>query len=340
MNVLVNGIGNIGTTLVNILNDFRNILKITEVYALKNTKIQIWNSEELEILKQKGIKICTRNKRNGFLMLDHILDSIDYIFDCNANTIGLKNRKWYESLPNLKGCSAQGSEKGFGTPYMSGMNDEIIQKEKFVQVVSCNTHSLASIITTLVPDINSLEKADFVIVRRSEDLGSHSRLVSASVVSRHLSDTCGTHHAIDVKELFATINKPLNIQSSDVTTPSQLMHSVRFSLKLKTAMQSTDIQTLIQNNPFVSYSTKFDSNVIFESGRRYGYHGRLYSHSIIIGNNLLFEENNTLVKGWAFIPQEGNTILSTLNAYVLQLKIENHHQIMQELRDVLVRKFW
>ena len=148
MNVLINGIGNIGTTLLNILFDYRSLLSINEVYALKNSKINSWNSEDIEILKQKGIKICTHENISGLLNIIDIIGSVDYIFDCNANTFGLKNKNWYNTLTDLKGCSAQGSEKGFGIPYMSGINDNIIKNKKFVQIVSCNTHSLASLLTT------------------------------------------------------------------------------------------------------------------------------------------------------------------------------------------------
>lgn len=35
MRVLVNGVGNIGTTLLNILNDYRELLGIKEIYAKK-----------------------------------------------------------------------------------------------------------------------------------------------------------------------------------------------------------------------------------------------------------------------------------------------------------------
>ena len=40
MNILINGVGNIGTTLLNILNEYRELLGIKEIYAKKKqTKI-------------------------------------------------------------------------------------------------------------------------------------------------------------------------------------------------------------------------------------------------------------------------------------------------------------
>ncbi len=226
---------------------------------------------------EKGIIICADNNPD-FLEINTIIDKIDYIFDCKANSFGLKNKDLYKSMKNLKGCSAQGSEKGFGIPFMSGINNEIIQNKKFVQIVSCNTHALSSIITTMTNNnLSSLIETDFVIVRRSEDLGNNQRLVGANVLSRHLDKEIGTHHAIDVKDLFQTKNIQLNIQSSDITTPSQLMHCVRFNLKMDKNIDISQLKNNIKNNNAISITSKFDSNIIFELGRRYSPYGRSFS---------------------------------------------------------------
>ena len=233
MKVLVNGIGNIGKTILGVLCDYKSKLDIDEIYALKNTEIRNWNREELNILKNKGVIVCTRGHQD-YIHIEDIIEDIDYIFDCNANKFGLKNKQWYNDLINLKGCSAQGSEKGFGIPFMSGINNQEVPNHKFVQIVSCNTHALSSLLTTMVgDDLTNFVEGDFVIVRRSEDIGNHERLVTSNVLSRHLNEKNGTHHAIDVKDLFETKNQNLNIQSSDITTPSQLMHSVRFNICMK-----------------------------------------------------------------------------------------------------------
>ncbi|MBN2893470.1 MAG: hypothetical protein JXL97_16470 [Bacteroidales bacterium] len=336
MNILVNGIGNIGTTLLNILHLYKNELSIDNIFALKNNPTN-WNKADLEILSEKEIIICSSTENHTDF--EEIKNKIDYIFDCTTNKYGNKNKLLYSELTNLKACSAQGSEKGFGIPFMSGINDKQIENQKFAHIVSCNTHSLASILTTFCgQNLDNLEKADFVIVRRSEDLGNHSRLVSANVVSRHLSSEVGTHHSIDVIDLFKTINKTVDISSSDITTPSQLMHSVRFNITLKNKLSQSDITEKINNSEFVSESAKFDSNVIFELGRRYSQFGRLYSHAIFVSNNILI--NNNEIKGWAFIPQEGNTILSTINAFLLQTANKSTEEIMKMLKVDLIRKKW
>lgn len=337
MNVLVNGVGNIGSTVLNILMSKKDALGINDVYALKNTP-QTWNKEELEILQEKGVKVCSNNS-SEFTSLDAIKNEIDYIFDCTNNGGGMKNKSWYQNLPNLKGACAQGSEKEFGKSHMIGINDDSIWGEKLVHIVSCNTHAIASIVSTLTDgNYDEIDFVDFVIVRRSEDIGNHQRLVSANVVARHLDPSLGTHHSIDVLDLYKTIDVDFNVTSSDITTPSQLMHGVRFSIRMKNEGHLDLLSERIANNDMVASTVKFDSNVIFELGRRYGFNGRIFSHAVIIDNNMLLTP--TEVKGWAFIPQEGNTILSTINAFLQQTKHPNTKEVMLQLKHDFLRNSW
>lgn len=90
---------------------------------------------------------------------------------------------------------------------------------------------------------------------------------------------------------------------------------VRFNIQFNKKINEEEIRARLEAEPFVSTTVKFDSNVIFELGRRYGVQGRIFSHAIVVSNNILFEEHG--LKGWAFIPQEGNTLLSTMNAFLL-----------------------
>lgn len=236
---------------------------------------------------------------------------------------------------------AQGSEKGFGIPFMSGVNPEKIKGEKYVHVVSCNTHGSASVLQTFSNScLNDLERADFVIIRRSDDLVNSKKLVTANVVARHLDPTLGTHHAIDVKDLFKTIDVDVDLTASDITTPSQLMHAARFNLSFKGPLSKKDIVKKINDNPFMGMTTKFDSAKVFELGRRYGFQGRMFFHSILVQNNLLIEEKS--IKGWIFVPQEGNTLLSTIEAFLLQTakddKNLNQQAVFSKIRDALLLK--
>ena len=344
MKVLVNGVGNIGTTLLNILNDYRELLGIKEIYAKKNI-LKSWDISDLRILENKGIKICLESQEDSDIygkelntvLFDSIKDDVNYIFETTANKIGMKNLPKYKEMSNLIGVSAQGSEKGFGIPYALGVNDDKIKREKFVNIVSCNTHATLAVLKTFTGKmLDNLEEADFVVVRRSEDIGNHERLVTANVIARHLDNNIGTHHAIDAIDLLKTLNLYPKLTSSDVTTPSQLMHTFRFNIKLKESINKEELTNMINRNKNISITNKFDTNKVFELGRRYGKYGRLYSHIIIIENNILLIDRN--IMGWAMIPQEGNTILSTISAFLLQTTddSERYENLMEIIRENLI----
>ena len=337
MNILVNGMGNIGTTLVHLLSDYAGVFGIQKIYLYKRST-QPWNKAERSYLESLGIILCSSESSDSIVCLDDIIGEIDYIFEAAANGVGLANIEKYKKLPLLKGSCAQGSEKGYGIPFMSGVNDDQIRGKKFVNVVSCNTHGTAALLSTFTgKSLENLESADVVVVRRSEDLGNHTRLVSGNVLARHLDPVIGTHHAIDVVDMYETVGIECRLTSSDITTPSQLTHSVRFNIDLKERLKCS-VDELISSNPYVSTTRKFDSNVLFEQGRRYGYQGRLYSHAVIVIDNLLLTEKS--IKGWAFVPQEGNSILSTLHAFMLQMKIENAENLIETLQNDLLRGEW
>ncbi len=336
MRVLVNGTGNIGTTLINLLVRYQSNLDIDQIYACKHS-IHPWNKIERDILEAMNVKLCTTSSNSKYLPLNTIINKIDYIFEATANGIGLQNLNNYKSIQTIK-ASAQGSEKGFGTLFMTGINDNIIFGKRFVNVVSCNTHAIASLLSTITgKKLDNLSHADMVIVRRSDDLANHERLVSAHVVSRHQDLKIGTHHAIDVVDMFKTINVPCNLYSSDITTPSQLMHTARFNITLKKPL-SLDISDLIKSNSFLASTRKFDSNIVFDLGRRYGFQGRLFSHAIVLSENLITSSTN--IKGWAFIPQEGNSILSTLHAFLLQMKFKKGNSILERIKQDLLKDEW
>ena len=78
------------------------------------------------------------------------LERATVIVDCTP--AGNENKeKFYENLSGPKGFLAQGSEFGFGKPYARGINDEALVpgEDRFIQIVSCNTHNITTLIKTL-----------------------------------------------------------------------------------------------------------------------------------------------------------------------------------------------
>ncbi len=338
MNILIVGTGNIGTTLANVLLAHRELFSIENLWVLKN-EFRPWQSPDLDFLRDRGAVICTRTSYPGAVLLDEIESSVDYAFDCAKEGTARDMKSYYDGLPRLLGVCAQGSEKGFGLPFMSGVNPQAIRGKRFVNIVSCNTHGTASILQAVAGErLENLLEGDVVVVRRCEDVGSHQRLVSASVVARHLDPLIGTHHAIDVSDLFRTVGVTMKLSSSDVTTPSQLMHAARFNILLDRGLSQDEVKQRIAANPLIASTLKYDSNSIFELGRRYGFQGRIYEHAVMVESNLLVQGNR--IRGWVFVAQEGNTVLSTLDAFLLQCQFSDRERILGILKARLIVGRW
>src|SRR5690606_6206585 len=143
----------------------------------------------------------------------------------------------YAGLSGPRGFLAQGSEFGFGKPYARGVNDEalVAGEDRFLQIVSCNTHNITTLLKTLCADADGgfhLERASFVCMRRANDITQTSSFVPAPYVGKHDDPEFGTHHARDAHHLFETLNLDLDLFSSAAKLNTQYMHSIWFSIVL------------------------------------------------------------------------------------------------------------
>jgi glyceraldehyde-3-phosphate dehydrogenase (NAD(P)) len=333
MKVLVVGAGNIGTTLANLLLAHQRVLEIDEVLVQKVRDPAPFDSPELAALEQRGARIVRATTEAAA----DLFATVEYIFDCRKDGAAMRDRARYLALPNLRAASAQGSETGFGVPFVGGVNPAAAIGARLIQIASCNTHATATLLAAFAgPDLGRLDEADLVCVRRCEDLGGRERLVGASVVSRHRDPAHGTHHAADAARVFASLGLAPTITSSDVTTPSQLMHAVRFNIRLRQARPAAAVAADLAAHPRLATTEKFDSNRVFEFGRRYGFQGRLFAHAVVVANDLMISGRS--IKGWAFVPQEGNTLLSTLEAFLLQTRPAEADAIAVRLRGDLMER--
>ena len=118
-------------------------------------------------------------------------------------------------LHNTKGFVAQGSEFGFGKMYPRGINDSsLIQDEdRFIQVASCNTHNLSTIVNNLalIDGDDNLIEGRFNLIRRSNDVSQSNNFLPSPQVGRHQNNEFGTHHARDAALLFKTMELNLNL---------------------------------------------------------------------------------------------------------------------------------
>ena len=160
------------------------------------------------------------------------LERATVVIDCTP--AGNHNKEAiYSKLDGPKGFLAQGSEFGFGKPYARGINDEVLipGEDRFIQIVSCNTHNITTLVKTICADSGGnyeLDGAKFVCIRRANDITQVDKFIPSPSVGRHDDSVFGTHHARDAHSVFETLGKDLELFSSALKVNTQYMHSIWF----------------------------------------------------------------------------------------------------------------
>ena len=331
-NILVIGTGTIGSPLIGFLADFRDQLDI-DVYFHKHTPLR-HEVARVNNFTKRGAKLVTDTTTiNAFEALGHkvydnkvnAISQSDVVIDCTP--IGNKNKELYVKNSKATTFIAQGSEKGFGVAYAHGINDSVLkQNHKFIQVVSCNTHNIACILKTIPLSLSKIIDSDFVCIRRANDISQESGFVSSPVISVHNDELYGTHHARDVHDLFKTVNKHISVYSSALKQNTQYMHTIRFKLVLdEKDLSVAHIINRIRENKFAALTQKHDSARVFSFGRDHGYYGRILNQAVFIEDSISVLNINdcTIVNGFCFTPQDGNSIISSLAATIHTLSENN-----------------
>lgn len=324
--VHVVGTGTIGEPLLGLFADFGDKLGIDEVTFHKRTPLA-GDRAKLKHLIERGAKLAVdEDQRSEFEKLGHTvsyetreaLERATVVIDCTP--AGNENKeKYYEEITGPKGFLAQGSEFGFGKPYARGINDEILVpgEDRYIQIVSCNTHNITTLIKTICNDGDdkeySLHKGTFVCMRRSNDISQADSFVPAPNVGKHDDPDFGTHHARDAHHLFETLNKDLNLFSSAVKLNTQYMHSIWFNLELTRDATLEEVKQRLRDNPLVAVTDKRYANLIFSFGRDHGYYGRILSQTVVVMPTVTVRRKRE-VYGFCFTPQDGNSLLSSVAA--------------------------
>jgi glyceraldehyde-3-phosphate dehydrogenase (NAD(P)) len=322
--VHVVGTGTIGEPLLGLFTDFRDKMGIDEVTFHKRTPLAS-DRAKLNHLIQRGAKLAVdEDVRSEFEKLGHevsfesreALERATVIVDCTP--AGNENKeKFYENLSGPKGFLAQGSEFGFGKPYARGINDEVLVagEDRFLQIVSCNTHNIATLIKTLTHQDGkyALKKGTFVCMRRSNDISQADGFVPAPNVGKHEDPNFGTHHARDAHHVFETLNKEMDLFSSATKLNTQYMHSIWFNLELTRDMAVDEVKQRLRDNPRVAITDKRYANLIFSFGRDHGYYGRILSQTVVVLPTVTVHRKRE-VYGFCFTPQDGNSLLSSISA--------------------------
>jgi glyceraldehyde-3-phosphate dehydrogenase/erythrose-4-phosphate dehydrogenase len=224
----------------------------------------------------------------------------------------------YDRARGPLGFLAQGSEFGFGKMYARGINDEALVHgaDRFLQVVSCNTHNVSVLVKTLAmePDGTShLTDGRFVCMRRANDISQDGSFNPSPTVGRHDDPRFGTHHARDAHQLFETLGYDLPVYSSAIKLNTQYMHALHFSLTLDRETTAAEALERLAANPRVALTHKRSANQIFSFGRDHGYYGRILSQTVVPVDTVAVRDGHELI-GFCFTPQDGNALLSSIAA--------------------------
>ena len=319
------GTGTIGEPLIGLFTDFRDRMGIDEVTFHKRTPLKS-DFAKLEHLMMRGAKLAVDDSvKADFEKMGHkvslesreALEQATVVIDCtpagNAN-----KEQIYSKLSGPRGFLAQGSEFGFGKPYARGVNDEVLldEEDRFIQVVSCNTHNITTLVKTICDDGNgnySLDNGTFVCMRRANDITQEGGFIPAPQVGKHDDPEFGTHHARDAHSLFSTMDKDLDLFSSAVKLNTQYMHSIWFKLRLNRDITVEEVTQRLRDNHRVAITDKRQANMIFSFGRDHGYYGRILSQTVVVTPTLLVRRGQEVV-GFCFTPQDGNSLLSSVAA--------------------------
>ncbi len=324
--VHVIGTGTIGEPLIGLLSDFRKELGIDTVSFHKRTPL-LSERAKVRNLLDRGALLATdaetipKFEDQGIKVsfdAEEALQRSAVVIDCTPSGVGHENKhKYYERYQeSIRGFIAQGSEFGFGKMYARGVNDSALRRgeDKYVQVVSCNTHNVAVLLKTLAladDDPTNLIEAKFVLMRRASDISQDGDYVPAPKVGKHDDARFGTHHARDAWHLFQTLGYDLNLFSSAIKLNSQYMHCLWFSLKLKERVTTNLVIQRLNENRRVALTEKKSANQIFSYGRDHGHYGRILSQTVVPVPSLTVVGDHEIV-GFAFTPQDGNPLLSSV----------------------------
>lgn len=320
------GTGTIGEPLIGLLANFRKAFGIDEITFHKRTPLVTDRSKVLALVAH-GAKLCVdKGKWRTFGDLgmppcyeaEEAIERAKVVIDCTP--AGNENKKTFYNryATNGSGFIAQGSEFGFGKMYARGINDSALDRggDRFVQVVSCNTHNLAAVIDTIAlgPEKeDNLQEARFVCMRRANDLSEEGAFIPAPEAGKHDDRNFGTHQARDAHHLFKTLGLDLNIFSSALKVNTPYMHMIHFNLLLRRPTTLEDVIRRISSNPRIALTNKKSAASVFSFGRDHGFFGRILNQTVVVLQSLALRGDREVI-GMCFTPQDGNSLLSSVAA--------------------------
>ena len=347
--VHVVGTGTIGEPIIGLLSKHKTELGIDEVTFYKHSPRKE-DRPMVNALRKGGAKMAVADdKKADFekigltpdLSAQAALERATVVIDCTPEDSGLENKeKIYSKLSGNKLYMAQGSEEGFGRMYALGINDDAVDpaREKFVHIVSCNTHTTVRLVTALAKGGDDLEEGRLVLIRRAGDVGD-AKFIQAPTVEKH-KEARGTHHAQDAANLFkSTLNKDVNLFSSAMKLNTQFMHTAHFHFRLKTPTTLDAVKKQLKDDKYIGLTDKTATNLVFSFAREHGPFGRILSETVVVTPSLHVSENGRDVTGYAFTPQDGNALLSSIAMATRKLHPDDWKKRMSVFDQYLLKEY-
>lgn len=340
--VHVVGTGTLGEPVISLLLNLQHDLEVDEVTFHKNRPLLNDRTKIIRLIRRGARLVAEKEKWVDFEKLgmqptytrEEALAQATVVIDCTSEGLGLQHKRdWFQHMPDARGFIAQGSEFGFGKMYAHGINDATLVpgEDRFLQVVSCNTHNLAVLINTLgladePPD--NLVEGRFLCLRRSSDVSQERDFIPAPEVGAHKDGQFGTHHAKDAWHLFQTLGLDLNLFSSAIKLNTQYMHTIWFNLRVRRAVTLDEVLEKLRGNTYVALTQKTMANTIFSFGRDHGYFGRLLNQTVMSVPTLAVCHGHEIT-GFCFTPQDGNSLLSSIAAAAWFLDPDTYEKRIQ-----------
>lgn len=348
MRILIVGLGTIGEPLAKLFLELRDELDIEEVIIHKNTP-ELKCRGMLERFHRCGASLATYAERHddfrrllepfGFApryTIEEALERATIVVDCTKEGVGraLKER-FYARAAKPLGFIAQGSEKGFGAPYAFRINDAALAygRDRFIQVVSCNTHQILSVLRTLVlahEGTENLVKARFSISRRASDISQTESTVGVEVGAASDSPY-GSHQGEDAMRILRTIGvADLDLHAMAARLNNPFMHVMDFTLELRKPLTSEEIERRFRENPLSAVTYLLTNNEVFAAGRDWGHFGRILNQTVVCLPSLEVLSSGHEIRGRCFTPQDGNALLSSAAAALWFIDPERYDAQMRE----------
>lgn len=334
------GTGTIGEPLIGLFTAFEKQWEIDEVTFHKRTPLTDERAKVESMIRRGAKLVVDSDKVKDFEGIGHTVSHTadeaiaraSAVIDCTPVGNQLKPR--YLEIAGPKVYMAQGSEFGFGQQYARGINDSALNlDERFVQIVSCNTHNICGMLKTLGEQVNgdiAVEDARFLCLRRSTDISQASGFIPAPEVGKHSDPRFGTHHARDAWHVFKTLGHDLSLFSSAVKLPTQYMHVLQFSMTLSQPTTKAKVIERLQSNPRVALTEKRSAATVFSFGRDHGFYGRILNQTVVPPACLHVSEDGLRVTGYCFTPQDGNSLLSSMACALWYMDGSDPRQRLQE----------